>query len=652
VTRIAHHLAAIWFADIVGYTALSSRDEDEAVRLVNQLQALARITVEAHGGRVVKFVGDAVLAAFPSTDEAVRAALEVQQQFAGGGSPGSKVPSLRIGIHVGDVVASEDGDVYGDGVNVASRVQGLTEPGEVWVSEDVWRQLRQRSGFRFEPLGERRFKGLTAPMEVYRVRLESVGVGADPDRRSIAAQARADEAGHSIAVLPFANLSADPDNEYFSDGITEEILTVLAPVEGLKVISRTSVMQYKGTTKSVRQIADELDVASVLEGSVRRAGDRVRIAAQLIDARTDKHLWAERYDRSLEDIFEIQTDVAERIVEALKMRLTSREKARIAERPTESVEAYEEYLKGRYFLPKRTEEAIRQAIEHFRKAVEVDPSFAQAWAGMADGYALLPSYSETPISEMSSEARAAAGRALALDPGLGEAHAAIGMVAELLGDAEEADRQFRRAIELSPGYATAHHWYGNFLTTKGRHDEAIAELREALDLDPVSLPVLSGLGTAYMFSDRMDGAIQTYSKIVEMDPGYVTGPANLAETYDALDRCEEALALWEAVGRISEKRMPADFVAELRTGYEAGGVRGYWEAWYDGLRSRGGFPQRPFFLAIACAKLGRVDEALELLNLMVAERLAIVIQIPVHPSFESLRSDPRFEELVRRINKT
>ncbi|HUP02197.1 MAG TPA: adenylate/guanylate cyclase domain-containing protein [Gemmatimonadota bacterium] len=653
MTRIAHHLAAIWFADIVGYTTLSSRNEDEAVRLVDRLQAIARQKVEGHGGRVVKFAGDAVLAAFPSTDEAVRAALEVQEQFAGAGTAGSDGPSLRIGIHVGDVVASADGDLYGDGVNVASRVQGLTDPGEVWVSEDVWRQLRQRPGFRFETRGERRLKGLAAPLEVYGVRLETQapvrGTEASAHRH-IATPESAAPPAQSIAVLPFANLSADPDNEYFSDGITEEILTVLAPVEGLKVISRTSVMQYKGTTKSVRQIGQELDVATVLEGSVRRAGDRVRIAAQLIDAVTDKHLWADRYDRNLEDIFAIQTDVAERIVEALRVRLSPREKARIAEQPTENVEAYQWFLKGRYFLAKRTEEALRQAIDQFRQAVKADPSFAQAWAGLAGGYALLPSYSNAPAAEASAEARSAAEHALALDPGLGEPHAALGMVAQLFWEWDEADREYRRAIELSPGYATAHHWYGGFLSSLNRHDEAIAEFLTALELDPLSLPVLNGFAMACLFAGRFDEAILTLRKVLEMDPGYFIGHLNLAETYDALHRYEDALEEWEAIGRIRPERIPPDLVAELRSGYETAGGRGYWEAWVAALRSREGFRHRSFYMAIASANLGRLDEAFAWLDRLVTKRRPIAPQISAHPSFEALRSDPRYEELLRRIN--
>jgi TolB-like protein/class 3 adenylate cyclase/Tfp pilus assembly protein PilF len=653
VTERARRLAAVWFADIAGYTDLSARDEDTAVRLVELLQAIAREVVDKHGGRVVKFIGDAVLAEFQSTDGAVRSALDVRDRFAGAcRSAGLGGNDLRIGAHVGEIVTSADGDVYGDGVNAASRLQGSAEPGEVWVSEDMWRQLRQRPEFGFEPRGEHALKGLASPIELYSVRLKA-GVSPGPSGAHAAVVAKVSgraAPARSIAVLPFANMSRDPENEYFSDGVTEEILATLARIEGLKVISRTSIMQYKGVVKPMRQIGEELGVATVLEGSVRQAGQRVRITAQLIDAATDEHVWVETYDRTLDDVFAIQTDVAERIVEALRVRLSPREKARIAERPTESVEAYQWYLKGRYFLPKRTEEALQQAIEHFRQAVEADPSFAQAWVGMADGYALLTSYSEAPVAESCAEARAAAERALALDPGLGEAHATLGFAAQALWDMDDADREYGRAIQLSPGYATAHHWYGFFLTLQGRHDEAIAELLRALELDPVSLPVLNALGAAYRFAGRFDEAIRTFRKLLQMDPGYVFGHTNLAETYDILDRFEEALEEWEASSRISQKWMSPDVLAELRAGYETGGARGYWEAWLAALGSREGFLHGPFYLAIACAKLGRLDEAFEWLDRIVAERNPIAVQISGYPAFESLRSDPRYEELLRRIN--
>ncbi|HET6617845.1 MAG TPA: adenylate/guanylate cyclase domain-containing protein, partial [Gemmatimonadota bacterium] len=279
MTQRTYRLAAVCFVDIAGYTELSARNEDEAVAGVELLQEVARQAVGERGGRVVKFIGDAVLAEFTSTNDAVRSAIELRDRFAAEArSRGLESREVRVGVHVGDIVTAADGDVYGDGVNVAARIQGAAEPGHVWVSEDVWRQLRQRPEFRFEARGERKLKG-AGPVVVYGVGMQA-GMVAPPITPQTAPHER------SVAVLPFANMSPSAENEYFSDGITEEIIALLARIEGLKVISRTSIMRYKGTDKPMRQIGEELGVASILEGSVRQAGQRVRITAQLIDAAT------------------------------------------------------------------------------------------------------------------------------------------------------------------------------------------------------------------------------------------------------------------------------------------------------------------------------------------------------------------------------
>jgi TolB-like protein/class 3 adenylate cyclase/Tfp pilus assembly protein PilF len=646
VTAVTHRLAALCFADIAGYTELSATNEGEAVALVEILQDAANRAVEEGGGRVVKFIGDAVLAEFPSTHAAVRTAIDLRDRFAAGArSQGLESRELRVGVHVGDILTAADGDIYGDGVNIASRIQAAAEPGQVWVSEDVWRQLHQRPEFRFESRGEHALKGVATPVGLYGVRLEPSARAAMPPRPA----AKAEPPRKSLAVLPFANMSASAENEYFSDGVTEEILTLLARIEGLKVISRTSVMRYKRTDKPLRQIADELGVAAILEGSVRQAGRRVRISAQLIDAATDEHLWADRYDRDLEDIFAIQTDVAERIVEALRVRLTPKEQARLVERPTESVEAYRSYLKGRHFLSRRTEASLRQAITWFRKAVAADPQFAQAWAGLADAYAILPSYSATPTPEACAEGRLAAGRALALDPGLGEAHAALGVVAENEWNWEEAEREFRSALELSPGNATAFHWYGNFLSWRGRTEEALAALRRALELDPVSLPIHIAMGVALNFDRRFDEAIDVYRKAIEMDPGYVTAHYNLSFSYLCQRRYEDALVEWETVSRLDPKTFPPDLVTEIRQGYASGGERGFWEAYLEGLRSRPGVWGRAFDMSIACAQLGRTDEAFALIDELLAGRSGTPYQIATDPLFVPLRFDPRYEKILERL---
>jgi TolB-like protein/class 3 adenylate cyclase/Tfp pilus assembly protein PilF len=646
MTQRTYRLAAVCFADIAGYTELSARNEGEAVAMVELLQDLARQIVTKRGGRVVKFIGDAVLAEFTSTDDAVRSAIEMRDRFAAETrSRGLGSHDVRVGVHVGDIVTAADGDVYGDGVNVAARIQGAAEPGHVWVSEDVWRQLRQRPEFRFEARGERELKGVAASVAMY-----NVGMQAGAPAPKVAPLLAPPTAPHkrSVAVLPFANMSASAENEYFSDGVTEEILALLARIEGLKVISRTSIMRYKGTDKPMRQIGEELGVASILEGSVRQAGQRVRITAQLIDAATDEHLWAERYDRDLEDIFAIQTDVAERIVEALRVRLTPKEQARLAERPTESIEAYQSYLTGRHFLSRRTEATLRQAIEWFRKAVAADPEFAQAWAGLADTYAVLPSYSPTPGPEACAEGRSAAERALALDPGLGEVHAALGLVAQHESNWEEAEREFRCALELAPGYATAYHWYGNFLSWRGRTEEALAALRRALELDPVSLPVHMAMGVALHYDRRFDEAIDIYRKAIEMDPGYVSAHQNLANSYLCQRRYEEALTEWEIISGL-DPRFPPDLVAEVRKGYALGGERGFWEAILEGLRSRPKVLGRAYDMPQACAQLGRIDEAFALIDELMVERSALAIQVPSDPLFDPLRSDPRYEKVLERL---
>ena len=335
-SRLSHRLSVVWFTDLVGYSSLAARDQDEAIALVQRFQAIVEATVPRAEGRVVKFIGDAALLESPSAESALQAATALHQEMG---------ERLRTGIHLGDVAVASDGDLYGDGVNGAQRIQTEAEPGQIVVSEDVWRRfrnprLRLRAPWRAASQG-------IEPMELFRV----VGIGEhdapprSPPRHGRDSTEAPRDPGRSVAVLPFTNMSPQADNEYFSDGVTEEILTLLTRIEGLKVISRTSVMQYKGTVKPMRQIGEELGVTTILEGSVRHAGQRVRITAQLIDAATDEHLWADRYDRDLEDIFEIQSDVAERIVEALRVRLTNGS-ARGSERPTESVEAYEAYLKG------------------------------------------------------------------------------------------------------------------------------------------------------------------------------------------------------------------------------------------------------------------------------------------------------------------
>ena len=643
--RLSHRLSVVWFTDLVGYSTLAARDQDRAIALVQRFQEIVERTVPREEGRIVKFIGDAALLESPSAESALQAATALHVEM---GDP------LRTGIHLGDVAVASDGDLYGDGVNGAQRIQTEAEPGQIVVSEDVWRRFRNRPAFVFESLGERQLKGVE-PMELFRV--VAIGTREEPAPAAGASAPGSDAteapqaAAHSVAVLPFTNMSPQADNEYFSDGVTEEILMLLARIEGLKVISRTSVMQYKGTVKPIRQIGEELGVATILEGSVRQAGSRVRITAQLIDAATDQHLWADRYDRELEDIFEIQSDVAERIVDALRLRLTSRERARLSDKPTEDMEAYQRYLKGRHFLSRRTEATLRQAIVCFRNAVTADPAFAQAWVGLADGLTLLKTYAATSAGEVIEEARAAAEKALARDPRLGEAHVSPGHVAIVEWKWEEADRQFRRGLELSPAYVTGYHWYALLLLRTGRMDHAVSMAERALELDPLSLPVQMAWGVALWFAGRIEESLHVFEKTIELDPGFATSHFNLANTYLSQGRFEEALAALDAFSRLDPDRQPPETVAELRAGYAAAGERGFWEATLEALGSR--IDRLPtgarFDMAQACAQLGRTDEAFDHLDRLIEARHPSTPQVLWDPLMEPLRSDPRFEELKRKM---
>jgi TolB-like protein/Tfp pilus assembly protein PilF len=636
-------IATILFTDIVSSTERATELGDRGWRdLLAQHHEIVRQELSRFQGREIATAGDGFLAVLDGTTRGILCASAIRDAVEELGL------QVRCGLHMGQVEREAGGDIGGISVHVGARVVAEAEAGEVLVSGTV-RDAELGSGFGFDDRGQYELKGVPGqwtlyavtriPEEAYERQWEAVAQQFVPQT----------EAGKSIAVLPFANLSADPENEYFSDGVTETILTTLSRVRDLKVISRTSVMRLKGTTKSLHEIASELGVAHVVQGAVQRSGNRVRITTQLIDARTDEHRWAETYDRDLEDIFAIQSDVAERIVGSLQAVLTPVEKAQLEGRLTESVEAYELYLKGRHFLALRMGAALGQAVEWFRGAVEADPEFAQAWAGLANAYALLPYYADASTTEIRSQARAAAEQALAIDPCLGEPHAALGVVAQTAWDWEETEREFRRALELSPGSATAHQWYGSFLVYRGEHDEAIALLEHASEVDPLSLPIHAALGVASLCARRYDRAEAIYRKGLELDPNFVMLHNNLAHLYEVQGRYEEALAEMETSARLNPDWVSLDRVAAERTGYAERGERGYWEADLEWKRSQEWSPRRAYGTAVACAALGWTDEAFVHLDRLVDSRHPVALQIAPDPHFDLLRSEPRFAAILDKI---
>src|SRR5881409_3690160 len=438
------------FTDMVDYTSMSEKNEELALTLLEDHRQLLRPVFARHGGREVKTVGDGFLVEFPSALEAVRCGLEIQQLMyrRNQGVTSEKKILLRVAVHLGDV-EHRDGDVYGDAVNIASRIQSLTDPGGICITQQVYDHVRKNEEFRMVALGQNRLKNVQTPTEVYRV-LPASERG-EPTKTDALEPRR-------VAALPLAIISSDQQDEYFADGLTEEIINTLSTIPGLRVIARTSVMKYKQVNKSVGEIGRELKVGSILEGSVRKAGGRLRITIQLIDVGSEAPIWAQKYDRELEDVFEIQTDIAERVAEALKVQLLRENRKLIEQKAPEDIAAYVLYLRGRYYWSKRTREDLEKAISYFGEAIQKDPNYALAHAGMADCYTLMGRHLYLPVKEAFEKARDYANRALELNDDLAEAHTALAAVLMIYNwDWDLAEEQFKHAIQLNPNYVNAHY---------------------------------------------------------------------------------------------------------------------------------------------------------------------------------------------------
>ncbi len=454
----------------------------------------------------------------------------------------------------------------------------------------------------------------------------------------------------SIAVLPFDNLSRDPDNAYFAEGIQDEILTRLAKVADLKVISRTSTQKYKSAPDNLRDIAKQLGVLNILEGSVQRAADQVRVTVQLINATTDAHLWAETYDRKLTDIFAVESDIAKTIADTLHAKLTGSEKSAIAKRPTADTEAYELYLKGRFFWNKRTGPDLRKAIAYFNQAIAKDPNYALAYAGLADAYVLLPPYGAASALESFPQAEAAAKKALELDDALAEAHTSLAQVLLCYDfDFEGSTREFERAIALNPNYATAHHWYGSGPPLSlGEFDRAIAELKRAQQLDPLSLIINADLGSGFVTARRYDDAIAQLRKTIEMDPHFYYAHWNLGEALELKGQLREAFAEYKKAAELNDDPLVLSLVAqaEAKLG-QRDDARKMLEQ-LEQLATRRYVGNYAF--ALVHIALGEKEKAIEDLDHAYRDRVGPDIALlKVDPMLDPLRGDPRFEALVAKI---
>jgi adenylate cyclase len=468
-------LTAILAADVVGYSRLMGRDEAGTLAQLKEVRCEnVEGKIAEHQGRIVKLTGDGILAEVPSVVSAVACAVELQRamQTRTASMSDDRRIQFRVGVNLGDVIVEGD-DIYGDGVNVAARLESVAAPGGIAVSQSVRDQVGNRLDVVFEDCGEQQLKNIEKPIRVYNVLLE------EPQSRAMPSTKKEKP---SIAVLPFTNMSHDPEQEYFSDGITEDIITDLSKISGLSVIARNTSFTYKGKAVKMQTVGKELGADFIVEGSVRKAGGRVRVTGQLINSTDGTHIWAERFDRDLTDIFAIQDEITHAIVEQLKVKLLPQEKKSIGQAPTENVEAYTFYLRGRDFLYRYSKRYFELARRMFGKAVELDPNYARAYAGIADCDAWLYMIYQADISLGGILETSA--KALALDSNLAEAHTARGVALSAARKFDEANVEFERALTLDPNSFEAHFLYARPAFQQGKITRAVELLQRAAEINP------------------------------------------------------------------------------------------------------------------------------------------------------------------------
>jgi adenylate cyclase len=568
-------LAAILVADVVGFSLLAGADEDRTLSRLRGLRSdLIDPAIAAHHGRIVKRTGDGALVEFRSVVDSVRCAIEVQNGMIerNVGLPLDRRIEFRIGIHLGDVVEESDGDLMGDGVNIAARLEGIASPGAICLSEDAFRQVRARLDLAVSDLGEIQLKNIAQPIRVYSL---EVGVPAKVKSATPAQPAAPDQAAAglvppdkpSIAVLAFQNMSGDPEQEYFADGITEDLITDLSKVGGLLVIARNSSFAYKGKAVDIRVVARELGVRTVLEGSIRRAGNRLRITAQLIDAETGGHLWADRFDRELSDLFAVQDEVTRRIVDALKIKLSLGEAARLDAGETTNSKAYDFFLLGREVLFGTTmnREGFERSTDLFAKAIAEDPSYGEPYAGfaMAQTRNWLSHWTDD-WSQSLEKAERYLDLALQKSPKVAFTHYVAAVFYLWKKDLDRSAAEADAALNLNPNYARAHNSRGIVNIYRGEPLAAVPHIEQAMRLDPLlRRQYIHFLGSAYLVAGKFEAAAALFKERILLSPETDLSRAFLAVALGHLGEAAEAARVWRELMEINPKYSFSEHVERL-----------------------------------------------------------------------------------------
>jgi adenylate cyclase len=645
-------LAAIIFTDIEGYTAIMQQDEEKALTLRNRYYDVVQTSHQQFHGTIIHYYGDGTLSMFQSAIEAVECALEMQLAFRQ--SP--DVP-VRVGMHIGDVVIEEN-DVFGDGVNIASRIESLAVAGSVLLSEKLNDEIKNHPQLKTIFVGTYQLKNVMRGVEIFAldheglVTPEPYSLTGKTDERNGPLQRSPlkDITEKSVAVLPFINMSNDPEQEYFSEGISEEILNALSNLKNLKVAGRISSFQFNGKDVDYAEVGDKLGVRKVLEGSVRKQGNRVRVTAQLIDTQDGFNLWSEKYDRDLNDIFAIQDEIALAITEKLKVTILNEEQTKVIRANTENTAAFEMYLKGRFYVNRRGD-SILQGQKYFQQAIKLDPLFAQAHAGYADANLVAAFYGLQPPAQAMPAAKQAAEEALRLDASLCEPYCSLGSYYTFNWDWASAEKNFLKSLELNPRYAQAHLWYGlNYLAwVKGDFDNAQKHGRKAIKLEPLSAISNGVYGAILYAAGKFDAALAVCKEGLELDAYSFLCRLYEGNAYMGMQQYENAKKVYEKTMKISNRHPFAQNALIIIYC-----LLGEWEnarTLMDDMRKRNakGYTARTF-IALAAAYLDDLDEAFSYLETAYQEREPALLTLKYeHWVPDKLKSDPRFQNLINRI---
>jgi TolB-like protein/Tfp pilus assembly protein PilF len=635
-------LVGIMFTDIEGYSALMQQDEAKAIQFRDSHRQILEREHALFNGRVVQYYGDGSLSTFQSAVEAVQCAVSMQQAFRK-----LEIP-VRMGVHIGDVIFNNE-QVIGDGVNLTSRIESMGIAGSVLISDKVKDEIINHPGMKTISMGFYQFKNIDKPVEVFALNHESLVV---PQPGSLKGKTKEKKfPGKSIAVLPFINMSNEPGQEYFGDGIAEEILNSLSALKDLKVAGRTSSFQFNRKNTDLREIGEKLGVSTVLEGSVRKQGKRLRVTVQLINVEDGFHLWSEKYDRNTDDIFAIQDEVASAVTEKLKVTLLDNDRERIKKTPTRNTEAYELYLKGRFYVNRRGA-SIATGIHYFERAIALDPEFALAHTGYADANLMAAFYGLVPSKEVVYKAKSAAEIALKIDPSLCEPYCSLGCFYTCFDwNWEEGEKNFRKSLELNPKYAQAHYWYGSLFLAWVRGDFFGAEKhgRIAVELEPLSAICHGMYGSILHTAGKYKEALEACKRGIELDAYSFNCHLFLGWCYLSLKQYKEAVQAFEYLTSISNKHHFSQNSL----------IHAYCTIWrFDKARAlKEELKERetkefisPTVTALSAAYLDEIDEAFVYLEKAFIARDAMMLSLRYeHWVPDSLREDPRYAKLLERI---